>query len=387
MRSLQESPNAIEHLANRGVDIAEIQTNLITDSDWEEAEWRQPLAALDRSIRGFYEPVGNWLVEQRVSDRDIEALKTALGASTPHRKLPAEMLASNRWIRRQGFKLLKAQTHEMWQPAGTRRRWFFITLITDIGNALEYAPVIEIKRLKTAFGKILRASGLHSFAVLEFQGGTNFPQGGEGRTIMAHAHAIGFTDDEEFDAEHLESRLREQSTLHNWLGAPTIKIVPVPSRDQLHRRCSYLFKAPIRGCFLSKNDWKKSGFEILKTDISPEFSVRLAELLCQLNYSAIVFSTGGGNTIKTPWLRALRKWHTQRAANHVVDYAAIWRKVWAASCARTTRQPFDIRYNATLKLSTAWQEAISAYRERVERAREEKKAAKRRPHASKTTTP
>jgi hypothetical protein len=331
------------------------------DSGFDIEAWGNPTAALDRSFDAFYGMITNTL---RRGDCDAETLASVdamLGLAGSH-SLPRGLLASNRRIRKQGYELLFEHLSQVWEgPRGACRRWFFGTIFTDMGNALEYAPVFEIGRLKRIFWNAISRAHLNAVGFIEIQAANNYPQKGRGRTLMCHAHFIGYSDDPTFDAKNASALAQASASLTNWLGAPTVQIIAIPNRSMLKRRCSYLFKAPIKASYIYPSPTKRSGFETRHADVDTLLALRLSEALTELTYRSATFSTGSGKHLKGNWLRALAAWHRPRVAEAEHDAQKAFKAVWDAIKISIPRQQIEWRWNTSLPPCSGWRNAMSAH--------------------------
>ncbi|HPB23848.1 MAG TPA: hypothetical protein PLL48_16155 [Novosphingobium sp.] len=73
-----------------------------------------------------------------------------------------------------------------------RMRFFHITFVDDLGITSDRVPVLKVHALKRKVDKAIRALGLSAITHVEKQPLLNYPAGGEGRTLMLHAHALGW---------------------------------------------------------------------------------------------------------------------------------------------------------------------------------------------------
>jgi hypothetical protein len=363
--ALSRHPNSIEALASSGAQKLSTAIFLNEDTGYTSADWDHPDAALKRSFDGFYRLISERLEVSRADPVSIEQVKLALG--TPRAQmLPYLPLLSNMCVRKQGYELLFTQLERAWAgPPGTRRRWFFGTLITDLGNTLEYAPVLEMERIRRDFRKVMKRTGLNTIAFIEIQAGTNYPQQGHGRTLMCHAHFIGFTDEESFDLRRANTIASAGTILSNWLGAPTVRIDTIANRSELKRRCYYLFKAPLKGSYLIPNPNFASGYQTEHADVDRSLALRLAEVLSQLDYSQATFTTGAGTELKGAWLRALTAWQRLRRNMGQENFAAAFAEVWATGGTTVPRTPVQTRWTANAAPSASWNHAMSTYLQSV----------------------
>lgn len=358
--SSETAPTAIDRLAANATRLSDVVL-FANDAGDINAERQHPNSAMHRSQADFLRLTQTALNSARADPEDIAALLNALGAEK-HVKLPARMLAGNMVIREEAYQQLFRTLRAAWRgPLESTRRWFFGTLITDLGNSLEYAPVIELARLKQKFWKVVARTRLHSFIVIETQAGTNYPRRGHGLTLMTHAHFIGFTDDPAFDLQSATRSALQGTTLSNWLDAPTVKIREICSVEDLRRDCYYINKMPAKASRIVPDAWMPSGFATKAVEAPAQMALRLAEVITQLDYMEIVFSTGDGKKLKGEWRDAMKAWHAPRRADDEVDLAAAFERVWRRSRSNIVRSAIDIRRDASQPPDTGWQDVMAGF--------------------------
>lgn len=349
----------IKHAANTALGIFDVPT-VPEDTGFDVTEWQHPDSLMQRSNAEFGRLLDLAITNVNVSDRDRRTLRRELGVISMGR-LPTRLQLANLRIRRQAYRLLYSAVRAAWSgPPLARRRWFFITLVGDVGNSLEYRTVVELRRAKRDFAKMLADTGLHAIGMLEIQAGANYPGGGHGSTLELHAHAIGFTDNPAFPTHAVSRALCGRTILANWLGAPTVRIDPITSRGHLRRQCYYMCKAPFQGSRIEPDGSKASGFRRVGVSIErPALALRIAEVLGHLTVDDAVFCTGkGGIALKGEWLRALREWHGRRCCGHDVDVPALIQNVWNHGRTRISRPPIDIRRDTSRSVDSAWADAM-----------------------------
>jgi hypothetical protein len=208
---------------------------------------------------------------------------------------------------------------------------------------------------------MLHKEGLNAFVVIELQTLTNFPQRGEGGTLMVNGHAIAWTDDPTFDHEAVEERLGSSRRLSHWLNWPTVSFTPIeeiaPENRhsvyddpawQIRWRAYYLFKAPYVGKYLARSGSPGREWEPRKTTIRPYQALRLAEGLSQLEFSEVVFGVHGGTKLSRLWKKRLSDWHKKQLRRprnrrsiltRDFDVASLWRHTRRSNkCVK--RQPY-----------------------------------------------
>ena len=69
-------------------------------------------------------------------------------------------------------------------------RFHHVTFVDDIGLTSDRNPILRVQALKRKVDKAIRALGLSGLIFVEIQPLLNYPAGGQGRTLMLHAHAM-----------------------------------------------------------------------------------------------------------------------------------------------------------------------------------------------------
>lgn len=330
------------------------------DTGYDPIEWMHPDSRMARSISEFTQLLAPIINDADISPAERRALRIGLGLGTD-RKLPETLSLANLKIRKSAYEILFEAVKPLWKPPSTPRRWFFITLISDVGKSLEYQTVIELARCRRDFSKVLGLTGLHAVALLELQAVSNYPGGGHGRMFELHAHAIGYTDDPGFKPHGTAKRLKRRNILTSWLGAPTVTIKPVKTLARLRSQCFYLFKAPVKCGRLMKDGFEPSGYKRFRGSINrPSLALRLAEALCHIEFDHAVFCTGlGGKALKRDLLQRLRAWHARCPIASSGDLPARIQKVWAGGRVTQPRHPVDIRRGTVLAADPTWENAVN----------------------------
>lgn len=334
---------------------------LVDDDGCDFDAYSFPTNYLRRTISAFRASVMKSIDRADLNRRDATMFAKLLHAS----RISDEMTLSCLPLRRAAYRTLRETMLSAWLSPNptTRRRWFFLTLFGDVGNALEYEPVVEIARFKKACCATLAKADLQTLVIMEVQAGTNFPGGGSGRTLMFHAHAIGFTDDPDYKYQDVAKRLNRLTRLTNALEARTVVMNPIGSKGELGRKCAYMLKAPIDGKYLAPSDNTKTQMHFHKSTVEHHLAVRLFEAMSLLTYSDVTWVVGKeAGALRTAWLRQLRAIHAQgvrrRLADDVHDVAALWERYWAGAHVKKPRRPFDIRNDMSLPPHDGWRVAF-----------------------------
>ncbi|TCP31353.1 hypothetical protein [Sphingomonas sp. BK235] len=333
------------------------------DTGYDPIEWMHPDSRMARSISEFSALLTPIINNADISPAERRALRIGLSLGTD-RRLPETPSLANLKIRKRAYEILFEAVKPLWRPPGTRRRWFFVTLISDVGNSLEYQTVIELARCRRDYAKVLGRTGLQAVGLLELQAVSNYPGGGHGRMLELHAHAIGYTDDPRFKPQATARLLRDRTILTSWLGAPTVTIKPVNSLARLRGQCAYLFKAPVKCGRLMKDGFEPSGYKRFRGSINrPSLALRLAEVLCDIEFSRAVFCTGlGGKALKRDLLQRLRAWQARSPNAPDANLRRIIQKIWAGGRTSSLRHPVDVRRGVAAAMDPRWAHAISESR-------------------------
>ncbi len=289
--------------------------------------------------------------------------------------ISSRLLCSNALIRQAAAHSMIDVVSRHWNVSKQvpGRRWFFVTVMGDSGNMLEYQPEMNLEAYQATVLQIIADSGLQAIGATEFQAITNFPQGGNGRTIMTNSHFIAWTDRPEFDVLQTERRLRATSPLTHWLGAKTVRIDPVqPNHRHIAWKAHYMMKAPIDGKFFGRNENTPSGWGLGKTAIRSDLAVRLMETLSQLEFPQLVQAVGDGSALRDKWLEKLQVWHEQRLSQTAWprddEMAEVWAWLHSRKRRGKPRQPFNL--SVPIDVPSKWQSA-------AEEAMQEKTATRR----------
>ena len=292
---------------------------------------------------------------------DKRAVRQATGLT--HHQRPRGALMSHQGVRSQAGRALHRQLKTVFAPTATRR-WYFVTLLTDLGNSLEFSPVLELGRLKHRGWKMLDLVGLHFIGVTELQL-SRYPLGGVGRTIEGHLHVIGYTDDPLFVVSEAVVAIAARSTLSNWLGADVANFQPITTLHELNHWCDYMFKAPLQGNWLRSDKFMRSGFSTQSGNVNKWGALRLVDVQSQLTLNQATFARGNLVKPKNDWLRHMAAWVAKYPARQEYDYQAAFAAVWSGSTVKRLRTTPIIQRTASKQLNLTWNDAMQRYFDKV----------------------
>ena len=323
---------------------------------------RMPEDAVRDEIAEFQRLVDAGMRGWRITPVYRQMLDIAFGRHGMSRRL----LLSNARIReRAGLSLIDTVSNLLRDRS---RRFFFVTIFDDRGNALEYAPAIDLAALRQRLHAALIATGLHGFGAVELQAVSNLPQAGLGRTLMFHGHVVAWTDDPAFDTEATADRVSASGLLRNFLGARTVTIVDIARHyRQLRWRAFYMLKAPTAGKMVDRSQITPSGWNFKSVNVRADLAVRIMEALTQLEYADVLFAAGEGIGVQATWLADLQRWHQEQRSPYAGlsdegDTAALWAALWARrrSAHRPPREGFTFDCQSA-DAPTPWESAAQTW--------------------------
>lgn len=291
-------------------------------------------AYLSKAIRG-----ANHLRLHYLARRKLEALLGANGCMThmrlcdvSARKKAAEIL----------FEVI-AELQPVFQSPGMR--FFHITFVDDLGITSDRVPILKVSALKRKVDKAIRSLGLSAITHIEKQPLLNYPAGGEGRTLMLHAHALGWGVVSRRGFREAKQTLNESRSWQNEFDAAPVLERELHDFDEVRRIACYVAKLPHDGKILVPTGNGKRRFRPTLQGYPDRLALRIAEGLSHYSIFDAVFSVGEGKHIRAEWKRRLVEWQRQRLVHcgggQDFDVEAFWRR--RRSNGRTGYDmPFDI---------------------------------------------
>lgn len=251
--------------------------------------------------------IAGYTRKHKMPEEDAQVLRRLLGYSQPNDSLLACDLSLRRRAGKEFGNMLVALREE--NPG---LQFYFWTIIHPKGNASDRNPVVDIKGMQALADKVFRKFEMHGVSVLEIQALTNWPQGGEGRTLMAHVHGVSWSD-RSFSCTAAMNSFAGGRAWPRPFGADPVDVQVIGlTEEDLRNVAYYIFKAPHD----AKWRFEKDGRVRLKSTekgYRPELAMRVIEGLSQLGFRSIIRSTGNGSLLRSDLLRRVVHRHKSRA--------------------------------------------------------------------------
>ncbi|MES2699069.1 MAG: hypothetical protein V4647_05625 [Pseudomonadota bacterium] len=213
------------------------------------------------------------------------------------------------------------------EKEASNRSFYHITLLADEGIMSDRTPKFCLRLLKQKAHRALRRAELQGVFVVEIQPLLNWPQKGEGRTLLAHIHALVWIESGS-DGDSVAS-IRQAlgdgkgNTKRSWscqFGARPIVIKSLtPQRGDPAYWAAYILKGltdaksrlPRKGRDAGEG---KSAFKFRNTTegLRPELALRVFELFSRLPIFAMVGGVGEGASVVGRCKNRLSLWSVER---------------------------------------------------------------------------
>ncbi|WP_421852642.1 hypothetical protein [Novosphingobium sp.] len=208
-------------------------------------------------------------------------------------------------------------------------RFFHITFADDLGLTSDRTPILRVGALKRKVYKAIRALGLSAIVEVENQPLLNYPAGGEGRTLMLHAHAIAWGKVSRRKFQDAKKELNGSRSWKNAFDAQPVMERELFDFDEVRRMACYVAKLPHDGKIrVPKGDGYR--FQTVLQGYPDRLALRIAEGLSHYSIFDAVFSVGDGKHLRSIWKRRLVEWHRDRLNRaskvHDFDVDAFWRR-------------------------------------------------------------
>tara|TARA_Y100000815_G_scaffold271865_1_gene299388 strand:- start:27 stop:962 length:936 start_codon:yes stop_codon:yes gene_type:complete len=259
-----------------------------------------------RFANSFLERIRSYAGKHKMPEAHIQKIKNYLGLG----QLTENLWASDLKLRGKFAEFLGEEIESL-RDMSPELNFQFWTLLPTNGNTSDREPIIDLKTIRSAVDRTFRTNGLNGIYVIEVQGLGNHPNGGKGRTLMTHVHAITWKD-VFIDLAPLQRKVAAMSCWKPEFGASAVDIQPVSEGEgEAYYLAHYLLKVPAEVKMLEN---RANGPRLKGTEkgLRPEFAARLLELLSQVELDELIGSVGTGREIRTAALRRLRFWHRSR---------------------------------------------------------------------------
>lgn len=291
-----------------------------------EAEARE---VAKKRIRIYRKKALEGAAHAKLSKTDTDFVKALLGVKGFRCE---RLLGSDGQARWKASSLLSQAMldHREQQAPDSVRTYIFGTFVDDIGITSDRSPIVQLKAIKDKVYRALKSLDLSAVAVVEVHPLMNYPGGGEGRSLLFHAHVIAWNEGP-FDCEKAADQLNKS---HGWkcsLDAPPVDMREITDlAPGLPAVAHYALKPP----HSAKNQMpskKKPGKYLLMNTLKgyrPEFALRLAEGLSQIELLDLVFAVGDGAPIRQSVRADLMKWQRSRPTPRVLvsSQQDVWRR-------------------------------------------------------------
>ena len=264
--------------------------------------------AMKSAERKFADKIRRYAESHKASAADRSLFKDGLG----YGRVCNTLLASDLWVRRKSSKFIGTALERI-RSENPILDFYFWTFTHERGHTSDRTPIVDLKYMRGAIDRTLRAQDLNSLTVIEFQGLGNHPGQGAGRTIMTHGHSITWSS-ASLDYQKVEKQLNDSEHWKSDLGSVPIRIKPITNADrELRYMAYYLFKPPYD---VKMVETRTRGDRLKSTEkgYKPDFAARMLELESQLDIRELVRASGDGKYIKSEWLRRLTNLNRSREA-------------------------------------------------------------------------
>lgn len=277
-----------------------------------------------KKIKEYSKKIRRTLAKLSLAQTDRNALLALLGTSG---RAERPLASDRRVVKRAALILARNMRKEF--PENPARRFFHVTLIDDVGTTSDREPVAYLDFLEDKTRRALVSVGLDAVVVLEMHPLMNYPAGGQGRSLLYHAHAIAWSD-KPFDPGAAEERLNGSRAWHCSLGAQPVKIAPITNtvRD-INQVALYLVK-PSHSVKNRMPDQKRPGRFILMDTTKGyrnDMALRVFEGLSQVDLTSMIFGVGAGKAVRQRIRSELENWQRSRSTEGTFIPASY--NVWA----------------------------------------------------------
>ena len=287
--------------------------------------WKHAKRHLEKTHRGFFDLVQKRVEQLKPSQEDQERFMALIG----QRPIDGPIRASDLVARFIFAKLIAKEVRDL-ALSSEDLNFYFLTLLSDEGMMSDRTPRYFRRILGRKADKAMRKVGLDGLHVVEVQALHNHPQGGQGRTLMAHVHILGWkhknaliNTSNEIKRELGYEKKRRNIAWTSRLGADPIHVRQITENLGCPSYwAAYLMKAPhdVKNlCLPSEAD--KPGFSTPKAKMMsttsgyrPELAMRIFELYAQIPLSSIVGGSGTGATMLSRCRSQLGMWDKERMA-------------------------------------------------------------------------
>ena len=288
---------------------------------------KSPQKTLKVRIKLFRKKIKKAVSSMKLPDSTAKNILAAVGVGGHSKRL----CWSDTDVRKEASSCLWGLVQQHRKSGPKERCYYFATFVDDSGNTSDRLPVIRMSTFFQKVNRAIRRLGLPGLVVGEIAPLMNFPQGGKGRTLMLHSHALLWSD-VPFDPVEAERQLNGNGSWHCEFGAQPVDIERIGrKKEDLERVIAYMFKPP--HCAKNLRADKASDGRMKMVDTTegyrPELALRMLEGLSQVDFFDVVYGVNHGTKLRQGLRERLREWHRQRASDGWIvaenfDFWACW---------------------------------------------------------------
>jgi hypothetical protein len=286
--------------------------------------WKDAKAHIAKTHRGFLDLIEKRIEELAPADEDRMRFLGLLGQAPMEGPLRLSDLTAHFHL---AINLAKEVRHL--RQVSDDLDFYHLTLLADEGVMSDRTPSFALRLLKGKANRAMRTAGLEGFYVVEVQPLMNWPQGGEGRTLLGHVHVLGWKKRDapnnsagEIRSELGFNRRRRNTAWSSMFGAAPIEVVALTEALGCPEYwVAYLLKMP----HVAKNRIKRmeeglsSGnakYKLRPTvkGYRPELAMRMFELFGQLPLFATMGAVGAGDAMLSRCKNKVLLWDEERRA-------------------------------------------------------------------------
>lgn len=205
----------------------------------------------------------------------------------------------------------------------------FGTLIDNSGNTSERVPIADIGGFKAKAYRTLKSIGINAIGVIEVHPLINYPQKGNGGTLMFHCHFIGWKEGP-IDIDAIQMAMNGSRAWNCSLGADPVKLQTLEcTPPNLTAVAHYMFKPPHSAKNHMPSKLKPGKFVMMDTisGYRPGLALRVVEGLSQIELMDLVFGVLEGKALRQALRSKMVDWHRDRIRGGAAVPASfdIWR--------------------------------------------------------------
>ena len=279
-------------------------------------------ARTERRFGIWHEKLNHAIDAWGIDESDRSKLDALLGI----RGRAERLLLSDAEVRRKAIELMEHKLIRLKGESNKDTKFYLATFIDDRGLTSDRTPNVEIDEIIRDVRWAMRQISVSGIAMFEMHPLANYPQGGDGRSLLGHVHAIIWTGPK-FSSREAKAKLLRSGRFRCALGAKPIKLQRLHTTEDLQRVAHYIMKPPHAAKNRKERDNEPGQFKLFDTvnGYRPEFALRLAECLAQIEFKKALFAEGlESKGLRHVILKDLSVWHRARSGDVLPDDFDVW---------------------------------------------------------------